>query len=58
MILKKLSTLDQMIYDMSNKKEYNLYYCDEHGMFAVRKDNEEQFCQYCKKECDKYEQYE
>lgn len=51
----KLSTIDQMLYDITDKDKYNLYLCEEHGMFAVRKDNTEQFCQYCKKECVKYE---
>lgn len=44
-----------MIYDMTDKEKYNVYYCEDHGMFAIKKDNEEQICSYCKKECDKYE---
>lgn len=52
--VKKLSTIDQMIVDITDKEKYNLYRCEEHGMFSVRKDIEEQVCSYCKKECEKY----
>lgn len=54
--MKKLSSVEKMLINITDTDKYNLYRCEEHGIFAVRKDNDTQLCSYCNKECELYEQ--
>ncbi len=52
--MKKLSQVEKFLVDNNDNENYQLYRCEDCGIYSIRKDFKNKNCPQCKKECKIY----